>query len=164
MKNIQLSQNKLAIVDDEDYDYLNQFTWYAVKYKYTYYSVKCNYKYKKNDYMHRIIMNCPDGKFIDHINHNGIDNRKENLRICTEKENQGNRKLNKNNTSGFRGVFKDKCSNKWRARIRLGKNIRKHLGYFTNINDAKKAYDKAAKKHFGKFYSDNIKQQLEVTT
>lgn len=93
--------------------------------------------------VHRIIWEMhhgeiADGDEIDHINHNKLDNRIENLRLVTRNENQMNRPMQYNNTSGVNGVDWNARNGKWRARIRVfGKEI--HLGYFNNINDAKKA-------------------------
>ena len=97
--------------------------------------------------LHRLIMNCPDGMIVDHINHNTLDNRKENLRICTYKENSENRNVQKNSKSGIRGIFWNKQISKWVAKI--GHNY-KHIiiGYFSNIEDAEKAVIKARKKYF----------------
>ncbi len=98
--------------------------------------------------MHRIIMNAPVGKQVDHINHNGLDNRKENLRLATPAQNQANQKLSKANTSGFKGVSFDKKKKKWAAYI--GKQSR-NLGRFLDIRDAARAYNDAAKLAYGEF-------------
>lgn len=100
--------------------------------------------------MHREIMQTPMELQTDHINGNKLDNRKENLRICTCSENQHNKKIYKNNLSGYKGVYFDKANNCWRALIRInGKKI--YLGTFYASKDAAKAYDIAAKKYFGEF-------------
>ena len=82
MKKIKLTQNKYTLVDDEDFDYLNQFNWCAHKEKYNFYAVRTDNKLKKCIRIHRVIMNCPDSKFIDHKDGNGLNNQKENLRLC----------------------------------------------------------------------------------
>jgi hypothetical protein len=152
MKKIKLTQNKYTLVDDEDYDYLNQWNWHCSNNNY---AVRTDNKLKKTIYMHRVIINSPDKLSTDHINGNGLDNRKENLRVCTQTQNNGNRKLNKNSTSGIKGISWNKINKKWKARIST-KGKRKHLGYFKNKNDAKKAYTKVAKNYFGEFYSDGV--------
>jgi hypothetical protein len=151
MKKIKLTQNKYTLVDDENYDYLNQFNWYCHSENY---AVRTD-KFGKAIYMHRIIMNISNKLYIDHINANGLDNRKENLRICNKKQNAGNSKLYKNNTSGIKGVTWHKASKKWRAVITINKKV-KNLGYFSDKNNAKLIYEKAAKQHFEEFYSDGI--------
>ena len=160
MKKVQLTQNKFTIVDDGDYEYLNKYNWYVAKSKYSYYAAfdRRNKKINKTIYLHRIIMNCPDGKFIDHINGNGLDNRKENLRICNKSQNSGNSKLRTDNTSGIKGVSWDKRNKKWVVRIKMdGKH--KFLGYFSNKYYAKNVYEKVAKGYFGEFYLDGIRKK-----
>jgi hypothetical protein len=151
MKKIKLTQDKYALVDDEDYEELNQYKWQYDPANYA----KRSYK-RKTIRMHRAIMNCPKHLQIDHINGNGVDNRKHNLRICTQGQNNCNTKLSKHNTSGIKGVFWHKQAKKWRAMVRVNRKLI-YLGYFACINDAKNAYTKAAKEHFGEFYSDGIR-------
>ena len=90
---IELTQNKFALVDDEDYRWLNEFKWYRVKSKKTDYAytkiIQSNGK-RKSMLMHRLILNTPTGMQTDHKNHNGLDNRKSNIRICTSSENHQN--------------------------------------------------------------------------
>jgi len=117
----------------------------------------------KHMLMHRLIMDvldCPEIQ-VDHINNNKLDNRKENLRLCTFQQNMFNRGIKKNNSSGITGVVWDKEKNKWCAQIRYNnKNI--FLGYFDDINEAKNARQEAEIRYFGKFRyqgSDNIEIQ-----
>ena len=156
-KEIILTQGKVAIVDDEDFDYLNQFKWYAHKMNnnfYTQRSNRINKKYAGTLYIHRIIMNASKGSVVDHINGNTLDNRKCNLRICTHGQNIRNQKININNTSGFKGVCYRKDKNKWRVVLQL--NSKKiHIGYYLNIIDAAKAYNEAAIKYHGEFANLN---------
>jgi hypothetical protein len=159
MKKIKLTKNKYALVDDEDFDELNQYKWFAHKKRNNkYYSIRTVWmkmeKTKKTIRMHRVIMNCSDDKIVDHKDGNGLNNQRENLRICTNLQNQGNRKLNKNNTSGIRGVYLRKDDKKWEANIRIN-NKTKHLGIFTDKLEAKNVYTKAAKEHFGEFYNED---------
>lgn len=160
VKKIELTQNKYVLVDDEDFEELNLHKWCVINIKNTFYACRSLWikteKRRKMVYMHRFIMNCPDDKLIDHKDGNGLNNQKENLRICTRSQNGGNSKIRKDNTSGIKGVRFKKHSNKWVANIKINNKI-KFLGSFTDINDAKKAYDKAAKKHFRQFYSEGIK-------
>lgn len=135
MKTIQLTKNKKVIIDDYNFDKLNIWKWYCSNTGYATHDIFENGK-KKAILMHRLIMNCSSDKVVDHINHNKLDNRIENLRVVTQHENQLNRsKLNKNNYSGTSGISWFKRDNKWRARIMLhGKEI--HLGLFSNKNEA----------------------------
>jgi len=101
--------------------------------------------------MHRVIIDVPDNLFVDHINHNGLDNRKANLRPATPADNARYARYPKINTSSkYRGVWYNKQIKKWRAAI-LVNCKRKHLGYFKNEIDAAKAYDKAAKLYYKDF-------------
>lgn len=89
----------------------------------------------KTIFMHRIINNTPEGMFTDHINRNKLDNRKENLRTVTEKQNKYNRPVQKNNSSGYAGVHFDKNKKKWCASISIN-NKTKYLGRYINKEDA----------------------------
>ena len=154
MKKIQLTQNKYALVDYEDYEKINKYNWQVSKNKRSYYATRKN-KNKSRIIMHRILINCPENLQVDHINGNGLDNRKENLRICTTSQNAKNKRLNKNNTSGFKGVIWCKHHKKWLARICVDRKL-KFLGYFIKINDAKEAYIKASKQYHKEFSNCGI--------
>lgn len=109
--------------------------------------------------MHVQIMNFPNLS-VDHINGNTLDNRKENLRIVTHSQNTKNRTKSKNKTSKFKGVNFCKRSKKWRVRIKVEyKSI--NLGYYTNEIEAAIAYNKAAKKYFGKYAKPNVIEKGE---
>jgi hypothetical protein len=153
MKEIQLTQGKVALVDDEDYEYLMQWKWFANKKGSTFYAVRSLHSnnVRKTIFMHRLITNNINTKMqTDHLNGNGLDNRKINLRICTTSQNSMNRGLQINNTTGFKGVNYDKFSNKFRAQIRVN-NIYKNLGYYIDPKDAARAYNAAAIKLHGEF-------------
>ena len=104
----------------------------------------------KHKYLHRIIMNVPDSMQVDHINGNKLDNRKCNLRICTNQENCMNVGKKKNNSSGFKGVCFNKQHQKFQANISIDSKL-KHLGLFEKAEDAYKVYCEAAIKHHGAF-------------
>lgn len=144
MKEIAISQGKIALVDDDDFQYISSFKWAVCKSCKTFYAIR----YARNARghqtsisMHRTIMTPPIGMEIDHINGDGLDNRKENLRFVTHRENMQNyHKPDK--TSKFPGVTWDKRDKKWIARIRVGKK-RFTLGYFDIEIDAVNAYRNA---------------------
>ena len=152
MKKIKLNKGKYAIVDDEDYAFLNQWKWclrynqgleYAIRSEYVRLGVN---RYKKwKVYMHRVVNNTPDGLQTDHINHNGLDNRSSNLRTVTNQQNAFNASLNKANTSGTKGISWSEGRKKWCAYIDAGKRI--PLGRFFNIKDAISARKKAELKY-----------------
>ena len=107
-------------------------------------------KKRKTIHMHRLITKCPKHLVVDHINHNGLDNRKENLRICTHQQNQYNKKLFARNSSGFKGVSWSKRSKKWKAQI-TPNNKYLHLCFFNTKEEAARAYDANAHHYFGEF-------------
>src|SRR3972149_6021810 len=107
MKKIKLTKDEFALVDDEDFEYLNQFAWQCSPLGYA----------TRRIGMHREIIKTPKGMYTDHINGNPLDNRKENLRIVTFSQNMLNRKRYKNNKSGHKGVVWNKDRQKWRVRI-----------------------------------------------
>lgn len=112
-------------------------------------------KRRKSLKLHQLIMETPKGMHTDHINGNSLDNRKENLRICTASENGCNRGPTKNNTSGYKGIFRYGCGKKWQASIKyLGKNI--HIGCFKDKKEAARAYDKKAIELHGEFAYTNF--------
>ena len=148
MKQIKLARGKIAIVGDADFDYLNQFKWHN-HIGYARRTLIKNNK-KAGILMHREILNPLKGKEIDHINHNVLDNRKENLRICTRAENQWNRSINLNNKVNLKGVSLKKGSGKWLAQIqKLGKKI--HIGYYSTPQEAAIAYKQKAQELFSEF-------------
>ena len=155
MIEIPLTQGQVALIDDEDFELVSQYKWYAHWDPHTK-SFYARTNIRKSDgtrtmlRMHRLITDAKKGEEVDHINHDTIDNQKENLRICTRSENGCNRGAQENNTSGYKGVSLDKSSGKWRAAIKLnGKRI--YLGYFATKEEAYEAYCNAALELHGEF-------------
>ena len=155
MKKIKLTRGKYAIVDDEWYEHLNQFSWQA-RYDQTtgkYYAAR--QVNRKFIYMHRELLSAPGGLHGDHINGNTLDNRKRNLRLATSAQNAWNRDKYKNNTTGYKGVTFDKGRGKWRAQIIVnGKHT--HLGWFDDPRNAALAYDRGSRKFHGAFGCTNF--------
>lgn len=151
MKEIQLTQGKVALVDDEDYEYLMQWRWHLTAGAYAARDIEN----KKVIYMHRFLMNAQKGQEIDHINQNKLDNRKSNLRACTRAENMRNTKKRSQNTSGYKGVTWHDLRKKWAARLKYNyQDI--HIGLYNTPIEAARAYDAKAKELFGEFASLNF--------
>lgn len=171
MRVIALTNHMNAFVDDEDFEYLNQWKWQAAKAHNTFYATRSDNSFtpKRTVKMHRVIMNLEhgDAHLVDHINHNGLDNKKSNLRICTDSQNNSNRTSIKNSSSKFLGVTlkikrRRTTDNKfWYAQIRKdGKTL--FLGSFPYTENGEKAaaemYDKHAKLLHGEFANLNFKE------
>jgi len=169
MKYIELSKKGKykglyrTIVDDENYEELNKYNWSALVNP-----SRSNTQYARRTkpnsggkliMMHRVVINCPDGFYVDHINGDGLDNRKENLRICTDGQNKMNRIPLKNTKSKYKGVLcNEKCIS---AAININ-GKKKHLGTFKTEEEAAKAYDEAAKIHHGGFAYLNFNESLNT--
>ena|SRR3990167_1332048 len=140
MKTIPLTQNKHAIVDDEDFGWLINYSWCYSGNGYSQGTVS-----GKRISMHRLIMGAPKGKVIDHINYDTLDNRRSNLRICTYSQNIVNSRPR--SASGYKGVDFFKKLKKWRAKLKVD-GATKHIGYFNSKEEAAKAYNEFAEKHY----------------
>jgi hypothetical protein len=143
---ISLNSGEIAIIDEEDYEKVKQYKWsfngrYAIGY---------GKGIKNTTTMQRIVMNPPDGCVVDHINRDKLDNRRSNLRICTQSQNMANYPMHGLNTSGRKGVYWNKKREKWRAQIRFNQKLIV-IGYFHDLNEASEAYIAQAKKLFGEF-------------
>tara|TARA_R110000851_G_scaffold130233_1_gene263723 strand:+ start:944 stop:1768 length:825 start_codon:yes stop_codon:yes gene_type:complete len=163
---IPLSQNKVALVSPEDYHFLIQHKWCAQAAKHNHYAVRTapnpdtKSKYKSIK-MHRVILARMVGcdllktEHCDHINGNGLDNRRENLRICTHAENQRNSRSRGGSSSQYKGVYWRRDTEKWHSAIWMDGKPH-YLGIFTSEIEAAKAYDAVALKHFGRFAKPNF--------
>jgi len=153
MKEIALTQGKVALVDAVDYERLMQWKWCILTAPHTFYAIRnVRRPHAKRTvmYMHRLILNTPDTMETDHRNGDGLDNRRTNLRICTKQENCRNRKMQSNNTSGFKGVYWDADCNKWRADIGVdGTNV--SLGKYDDLNAAIAVRQAKEREVFGDF-------------
>lgn len=156
MREIPLTQGKVALVDDEDYDYLMQWKWkinndgYAVAYTRDHLFPGHSRPIKIASLMHREIFKHPLNLIVDHIDGDRLNNTRVNLRICTQSENSKNRCVPKNNKSGFKGVCWSKRSGKWVAQLTANGRVM-HLGLFTCPTAAALVYNAAAIKHHGEF-------------
>ncbi len=152
---IPLSQGKVAIVGPKDYAYLIQWKWcYYNHHSNGGYAIRTDYTNgKRTVYMHRVILERKGFKNFantDHRNRDKLDNQRKNLRPATVKQNQCNRDMQSNNTSGYKGVYWHKRDRNWQAYIQVnGKRI--YLGYYDNLKEAAQAYNKAALKYHGEF-------------
>lgn len=155
MKEIKLTRGKIALVDDDDFEYLNQWKWYTEPFFNTFYARKSTRNKRGNikTRMHSLLMKPKEGFVIDHIDRNGLNNQKSNLRICKSHDNLTNcpkRIDSKNKYKGVR-ILKHLKTNPYEARI---KNL--YLGCFPTEADAARAYNKAAIEHFDKFAYLNV--------
>lgn len=145
-KLVPLTKGKFSKVDNDDFDSINSELWLCTPLGYALRRVG-----GKGVWMHRVITNCPIGLEVDHINGDKLDNRKSNLRICTKKENQGNRWKSKHaKTSIYKGVCFCKKLQRFAAYGRVGPKNRR-LGTFRDERDAAIAYNKWAVEYFGEF-------------
>ncbi|GAI88609.1 unnamed protein product, partial [marine sediment metagenome] len=114
---ILLTQGRIALIDDKDFLLISEYKWYANKIGDTYYAMTHIKKNGKREtlLMHRLILNVPEKMETDHINHNGLDNRRSNLRLATSQQNNFNRKNIDGSSSQYKGVYWNKSRRKWRV-------------------------------------------------
>jgi len=150
MKIIPLGKGYEAIIDDDDYDKVSQFSWGVLITKWTQYGRKNFWINKKCQtvYLHNFIVPPPEGFTNDHIDRNGLNCQKSNLRFATKSQQMMNRKVP--NSSGYRGVYWYKAYQKWHVMISTNYEVRS-LGYYDDLIEAAKAYDKQAKREHGEF-------------
>jgi hypothetical protein len=154
VKEIPLTRGFVALVDDEDYEAVSQFKWFLTAYgRYTTKDSKMVNRVRgKRMYMHRFLWNrwgFPSAPQLDHVNGDGLDNRKCNLRPATVSQNMSNSAFRSHNTSGYRGVSEHNKGS-WQAYVRIGKK-KKHLGLFCSAESAARVYDAWAKEAYQDF-------------
>lgn len=156
MKLLPLTKGYYTKIDDEDFERLSKHKWITINRKksnlfYAGRSLRINGK-KIVIFLHREVIGTPPNKmFVDHKDHDGLNNQKSNLRFCTQSQNSANSIMHKANKSGYRGVHWYPRKRKYNATIK-----HKHIGYFNNKEDAARAYNKLAKKYFGEFAQLNV--------
>jgi hypothetical protein len=158
MKLIELSQGRIAIVDDEDFEWLSKWKWHfhCGRYAKTGYARRTSRAYNQQQtilmhneiYKHHHHQKPP--RELDHINTCGSDNRKQNLRLATRARQKANQRLRLDNASGVTGVYWNKRSGKWQSQIRINRKLQ-HLGYFINKKDAIAARRQAEIQYFGEY-------------
>lgn len=150
---IPLTRGYVALVDDADAELVSQYRWHPKldrNITYAQSTTRVTEAPKTTIRMHRLILGATPGVEVDHINHDGLDNRRSNLRLCTRSQNMRNIRLIQVSTSGIKGVYWNKQHQKWRAQIMVeGKKI--YLGSFASAEEAGDAYRAAAEQHFGDF-------------
>jgi hypothetical protein len=157
---LELNKGQTCQIDKEDLWKIARYTWFArliAGRPYVMTSAYENGRHKRI-MLHRLIMDAQKGVVVDHINGDGLDNRKSNLRICSHRQNILNQKKSKLGSSQFKGVRRYVRFNKWGAQITVhGKQI--HLGVFETEDEAARAYDEASLKYFGDFSRLNFKRK-----
>lgn len=159
MNYIELNHRQVSIVDDGDFEWLNRFTWHAKLRSdgrgfYADHAWRLPSGRVHHIRMHRMLLKTPVGQRIDHVDGDSLNNQRANLRFCTASENGGNARLNRNNRSGFKGVFWRWDCCRWRVSITV-EHRKFCVGHFSTLLEAAQAYDEAAVKFYGEFARTN---------
>lgn len=155
MIHIPLTEDRYALIDNEDLELILGYKWRLEKNRNDIYAIATLKDKNRSIRMHRLIMKAQKGDQIDHINHNGLDNRKTNLRIVTTSQNQMNRLKRHGTTSKYKGVSWNKNGHKWEARVVINKKDT-YIGLFDSEIEAAQTYDKWAKDSFGEYARLNL--------
>lgn len=153
MKEIQLTQGQVAIVDDEDVEKVSRMRWHAQRSRGKWYAgSNCrqadgSYRYCS---MHRIVLDAEKGQEIDHIDGNALNNTRANLRFVTHQQNVFNRGTSRRDKAGYKGISMDKRTGEWKARI-APNGTQIYLGRYPTQEEAAIAYDSAAREYYGEF-------------
>jgi hypothetical protein len=153
---VPLTKGLEALVDLVDLPHVSAFNWHALVTATGHaYAMRSSVVSGKRTMvlMHRMLMNPPDGMVIDHINGNGLDNRRANIRICTQNDNMKNQVVHRTNKIGLKGVYLPKDKKRYRATIQVaGQTV--HLGFYDTAEEAAAAYRGASKALYGEFAND----------
>jgi hypothetical protein len=149
---VPLTKDYEAVIDAADLPLVDCLNWSADVDRSVVYAKRtdCSGPRRRTVMMHRVLMGDPSGVEIDHVDGDGLNNRRSNLRWATDQQNAHNRRISSLNTSGFKGVYWDKARGAWRATITLN-CVRRHLGYFDTPEAAHAAYVKASASLHGEF-------------
>ena len=153
VREVPVSGGRTALIDEADYESIQHWKWSSCRKRHTFavYRAVLEQGKSRRIYLSRFIMQAPSGLFVDHENGDGLDNRRDNLRLCTHTENNRHRcRPQSTNTSGHRGVFWERGAKKWRAQLSVN-NRNVHLGMFLTVEDAGNAYRQAAVSRYGEF-------------
>jgi hypothetical protein len=158
MTEIVLAGGQIAVVDDEDFDVVSQYSWHLAAGRYAA-SDDRNFARTSGEYLYMHVLvarlaGLDTSRKVDHRDNNGLNNRRSNLRWATHSQNLANRGPQRNNTSGFKGVTWVGSKRRWMAQIKVNQK-RIGLGYFVIKEDAARAYNRAAKQHFGAYAYQN---------
>ena len=154
-RKIPIGKGIEAIINESDYLLVSPYTWWIGSGRNSHTLYACATINGHKTKMHRLIMNATKGQIVDHINGCGIDNRRQNLRLCSHSQNSANMFRMALGSSRFKGVSWDKVKKRWFAKITVNyKQIA--LGRYRTEEDAARAYDAAAKTYFGKFANINL--------
>lgn len=157
-RRIPLSNNQFALVSDEDYERVAQFNWSYDRNGYACRMVQVHRENGKRTrrkvMMHRFILNAPKGTEVDHANHDGLDNRRENIRTVTHAQNRHNARPRMNSSSQYKGVSYHKRDGNWRASIAVN-GVKREIGTFRTEHAAAIAYNAAARAAWGEFAYQN---------
>lgn len=158
-----------VLIDEEDYEKVKQYKWHVLKKKAEeenlfYFTTTTYLPYKNRRgsiFLHRLIAGCElgDGKVVDHKNHDTLDCRKENLRVCTVLENTRSMRKGKRNTSGYKGISQNPTTHRWIARLQLPGGNKVSMGTYYTPEEAARAYDRGALFHFGEYAITNFPKE-----
>jgi hypothetical protein len=161
MQRLPLSQAKFALVDDEYFDELNKHKWYFHHTGYAVRNITLSINKRKTIFLHRQIIPLLDDQYIDHKDLNKLNCQKSNLRITTYALNNTNKGNQKNNKSGYKGVFKLPKYNRWRAYLTVNRK-RENIGYYRSPENAARAYNKRALEVWGEHARLNVIPLLDI--